>query len=342
MRITSFRFLFVLLFQLTFILPAAAADRAQKQEEATQFVKEVQARSDIRSTGSAPFRLVAQVKLSALGLRKQPSDGTISITWQSPGEWREEIVFPGYSEVRVASQGKLWMARNMALEPLRIYQLHQLMDIRSQWTLHEGESVRDKKRKKEKGSVMSCVELDGEKETKRELCADEQLLLPLRNKPLSSPNPMIPAYEYRDYAPWGDKQYPRLMRVSEDTHLAVEIEVQELTSSPKPDAELFAPPAQAIESDWCENIEPAKLTDNPAPSYPESARVNKQQGFVSLYALIGKDGVPHNLTPVRPEGAAFDDASISAIAHWRYRPAMCGSNPIPFETIIDVAYTLQE
>jgi len=77
-----------------------------------------------------------------------------------------------------------------------------------------------------------------------------------------------------------------------------------------------------------------------APHYPESARVMRTQGTVDLYGIIAVDGRVTNLTTVRSAGSDLDRSSLDAVSQWTYRPAMCGTIPVPSETVISVHYSL--
>lgn len=321
------------------LVSGTPAEQAQQQERVLQFLKEVRDLTDIRSADSPPFRVRARVEAAPLKPGMKPSHGTLLLSWLAPAQWREEITFPGYSQVRIASQGKLWTARDAPFESVRAYQLEELINLRSQWTLRQGESAREEnKEKKQKGSVMRCIEVKGYLEPGRELCSDAESLVPLATRAVAS---HLTSYEYGDYAPWGSKQFPHLMRAYEGKNLVIEARLEELALISEPPASLLSLPAGATAWDWCDNAEPAKALDKTAPHYPQAARQSGREADVSVYAVIATDGSPQHLTVVRSAGPDFDASILAAVARWRYRPGMCGDNPITTETVIDVAYRLR-
>ncbi|MGO9272951.1 MAG: energy transducer TonB [Terriglobia bacterium] len=331
----------ILLLLLPLVRGLAGSKKQNDHQEALQFLDKVRDLVDIQTSGSPSFQLRARVLAAPLNAGSQSAVGSLVLTWQSPSQWREEISFPGFSQVRVASQGKLWTARGTAYEPLRVYQLDQLLDIRSQWTLKSGESVKGSKDRKQNEIRMECVELRGDLEPDRDLCADIVSLVPVLSRSLVPYNPRVPSYEYGDYVAWAAKQFPRLMRAYEGKSAVVEVRA-ELTPAPAADASLLTPPAKAIEGDWCEDVEPPKNVASVPPHYPDREKQDRQQGVVSVYAAVHTDGTLGNLGVVRSAGPDFDAATLASVRQWRYRPAMCGAKPIPGEIVIDVTYTLSE
>jgi TonB family protein len=265
-------------------------------------------------------------------------DGTLVLTWFSPNEWREEITLPGFSQVRIASKGRLWTARNVPFESLRAYQLEKLIDLRSAWTVRSDESVEGVKGRKANGVAASCVEVKGKLDHgRRTLCADAQSLLPLTTGALSQdlrPN------EYGEYTPWESKQFPRLMRSYERKALAIELRVEELGPSSESAASLLSPPSEATVWDWCDNAQPPREISWVGPQYPDQAQQRGEIGTVSVYAFIAKDGIPSNLAVVRSAGRDLDAATLAVLPRWGFQPAMCAANPIPTETVIEVNYLL--
>ena len=321
---------------------AAAIPKGQPQEEALRFLNRVRETFDINAAGAPAFLLQAHVVAAPMERGKSQFDGTYTLTWASPERWKEEVAFPGYRRVRVASQGKLWTASDLPFLPVRVYELGQLFDLRSQWTLQPGESPDLQKAKMRRGVRTQCVKIEADSDPGREVCADASTLLPVRMEMLLPSNPVRTSFEYADYQPGAGKQFPRVMRAFEGSNLVLEVRVNEMAPNLNPGESAFQPPPQAVSWDWCGNAEPARALEEAAPRYPPAARANRQQGVVSVYAVVGIDGSPHDLRVVRSAGHDFDAATLAAVARWRFRPAMCGDKPIPFEKVIDVTYALRE
>jgi hypothetical protein len=317
-----------------------AAKKQADDQEVRQLLEKVLSLSDIRAADSPPFRIQARVESAALQSGRAGSVGTWMLTWQSPTQWREEVGFPGFRQVRVASGGKIWTYRSTPYEPLRVYQLSQVMDFRALWILRTGQVVTALREKKHNGISVQCVEVRGEVGPWRDLCSDSMTALPAWVEPGSRTALTLPSAEYSDYKSWGKEQFPRSIRAYEHAHLilAVRLDVEPVSAA---DQSQFAPPPQATEWDWCDNAEPSQPISTVPPHYPDAERFGHREGLVSVYAIIHTDGTLGDLAVVRSAGPDFDGATLASVRQWHLRPAMCGSKPIVTETVIDVAYTLR-
>jgi protein TonB len=79
------------------------------------------------------------------------------------------------------------------------------------------------------------------------------------------------------------------------------------------------------------------------PDYPELARVARIEGRVILQAIVLKDGTVGELEILscnRPN-MGFEEAAVSAVAQWRYEPAMQGSKPVDVYFTVRVDFELQ-
>lgn len=79
------------------------------------------------------------------------------------------------------------------------------------------------------------------------------------------------------------------------------------------------------------------------PEYPELARQAKVQGKVILQAVIFKDGSVGDIQVLQTPGEklGFDEASVSAVIQWRYKPALQSGKPVDVIFTIVVEFTLK-
>jgi TonB family protein len=77
-----------------------------------------------------------------------------------------------------------------------------------------------------------------------------------------------------------------------------------------------------------------------APVYPERARADRVQGRVILQAVIGRDGLIHDLKVVSGP-TELAKAAIGAVQQWRYRPYVLKGEPVEVETEIQVNFALR-
>jgi len=90
------------------------------------------------------------------------------------------------------------------------------------------------------------------------------------------------------------------------------------------------------------NVEAAKLIDNPAPEYPESARAAGIQGVVLLEGVISIEGVPMSLKVLSSPSDDLSQAATDAVSQWRYRSTLLNGEPVEVLTTIAVAFRLEK
>jgi TonB family protein len=147
-------------------------------------------------------------------------------------------------------------------------------------------------------------------------------------------------FEYADYAKFGDKVFPRSIRVFEEGRKLLEIKADDLAAPPVPRAELFQHDDRARRMASCERwlTWPSKKVP---PLYPPDARASHQQGTVILYALVSGDGRVVQTNVLQSAGASLDEATREAVRQWTYPPPSCGVTLLETEAEISVNYELQ-
>ena len=75
------------------------------------------------------------------------------------------------------------------------------------------------------------------------------------------------------------------------------------------------------------------------PEYPPLARFSHRQGSVILRAVIGKDGFIKSLRMVAGD-KVFEEAAVTAVKQWKYRPYLLAGKPVEVDTQITVNFVL--
>lgn len=78
----------------------------------------------------------------------------------------------------------------------------------------------------------------------------------------------------------------------------------------------------------------------PDPEYSDAARKARYQGTVVLQALIGVDGMAHDIKVVQPLGLGLDEKAIEALKLWKFTPAK-KRNGQSIATLADVSVTFR-
>lgn len=77
------------------------------------------------------------------------------------------------------------------------------------------------------------------------------------------------------------------------------------------------------------------------PPYPHLARITRKEGIVILQAVITKTGTVEELTLLRSADPLLDQAAMSAVKQWIYKPATINGRPIKVYFTVTVNFKLR-
>lgn len=83
----------------------------------------------------------------------------------------------------------------------------------------------------------------------------------------------------------------------------------------------------------------ARLIYTAMPDYPKEAQREKVTGEVALKAIIAKDGMLKNVTPLSGHPLLLE-AAIRAVSKWRYEPCRLNGEPVEVPTRIRITFGL--
>ena len=87
--------------------------------------------------------------------------------------------------------------------------------------------------------------------------------------------------------------------------------------------------------------EPAPISSNPAPEYPETARRKGIEGTVVLQVSVAADGQPLSVTMVASSGHDMLDAeAVRTVRRWRFRPALAHGRPVAGLVVVPITFEL--
>lgn len=141
-----------------------------------------------------------------------------------------------------------------------------------------------------------------------------------------------------------DKVFPQQIKWSDERGVILEVQNLKITTvQPAPDT--FKPPEagpqlQSLQMATCDDIKVAEITTRTEPVYPQMARIAHITGFVHIYGIIGTDGRLHELH-VQSGQPILAQASLDAVKNWEYKPALCGSTPVPTETELKIQFSIR-
>jgi len=320
------------------VSPLLDASDASKQEEAIKRLEQAVSKTNIFDLPS--FQITATAQIDNRG---KPLDGSYRLLWNGPEQWREEISFPGYTEVQVGGKEKVWIQRSTDFIPFRIFQLHAALGFgsslgtdagRSGSFVHTGLSPKDKVKKlrsrKQHGDKLTCVETENEVKSTLEICVNDSTGNLFRGA----------SYDDSDYQPVSGKIFPRFLSFVEDGKTVAKVNVSDLSASGQFPPDSFTPLAGVSPEAGCMNPMPYRRIKSVAPEYPQDARQQHLEGMAVVDVWIGIDGVPRVRKVVASPSASLGTSSVNAITAWRYEPAACNGKPVQVETVLRINYTL--
>jgi TonB family protein len=159
--------------------------------------------------------------------------------------------------------------------------------------------------------------------------------------PLANVDDRTVRLQYLDFQKFGEKLYPRHLKVYQNGEQALDVRVTELSFLPDAAPAHFdhvdGARLMAVCSQWEAGVPAKKVT----PQYPSEARNAGMQGTVYLYVALAADGSVDKLKVLESAGAPLDNASINAVKQWVYAPVNCGPKPLPTEIEVQVNFELR-
>jgi protein TonB len=87
--------------------------------------------------------------------------------------------------------------------------------------------------------------------------------------------------------------------------------------------------------------QPIKLT-HVNPAYPEEAKSQKAAGTVILEAVITTDGSIAAVEVLRGVHVLLDEAAVTAVRQWKYRPTVFQGESVELLITVTVAFTVPD
>jgi len=332
----------VFIFALVFLAnPAWSAD---KEEPASpeELISRARSQEEIWAQGTPPMSMRAE--LQVFDAKGTPVHGDYSLDWVSPSKWREEIRFGKYERLRVRDAKGYWQTSGLSYQPEIIFQLDTLVHIKDAFKVRSKQSLGKVKNREKAGLQQKCTEVKWAKATERIMCFDvaNGALVSIEYPRGEHQNPPeMSRMKYGALKVVGGKLVPYEIRALKDGKVVASVKVLETTKITEENSALFSVPVNAEFWAQCDDMQEAELLDRVQPRYPTSARTNREQGRVILYAVVEADGSLSHMAIIHRATPDLEAAAVEAIRHWHYKPAACGQTPIRVETSIATDFWLQ-
>lgn len=318
-----------LTFAALICLPVSTAFANKKEDEAAALIQRAQALSDLRTEGSPPFLLKANLRITYDD--GSVTEGAYTEFWSSYSQWRKDLAFGDLHRTEITLGKENWTVGKVSAVSDRVGDLGALFDfpLHNVWSPNK---IRDKRI--EGIAAVHCIRTKEETGYAPELCFDKAIgtLISSTVFDVHVKERMVGVTcVYRDYRQFGERLVPASYECIQDKKVKIEVTLVELTLRPEFARDVFTPPPDAKESSRC-----ASRRTPPRAVHSEEPHISKSDGVVNIGVTVGKDGRPHALTIVRSLDASSDAEAVRAVRNWRFDPATCDGEPINSQIVVQI------
>lgn len=297
-------------------------DDKSETEKRLQTAQEL---TDIRASGSQPFRLSASIKL--FDERGQAQQGTYQLAWEDRTRWKDELKLPDFSQFRLANGDKLFIGRNPSSLSMEVFRLLRDLAFPILVVPFSDEKASKQKETDTRDGHEIRIEVRFRNKVQRIVYLDAATLVPTR----IDSNKSGTVFLFQGYSPFGNHQFPRILVEQKLGKPFIEIQVQELVAASF-GQDSFTPPSDALSIRWCPDPVPPRILPDSGTNIPQPLRDSLKRHVV-IYGVMGADGKWHNVVVVKSGGREADSFWTSVLLREQFSPAMCGSEAVVQEVV---------
>ena len=266
-----------------------------------------------------------------------PTQGHLTLRYAAVDRWWRKVVMAGFEQIEIRNGDRLYTSRNLDFTPMRVGQLISLLQFAQR---SQGLIVKGQKQRVENSIAMTCLKVDreGEKSGTHEICVNPTTREILSDD-FQGPPDERRSELYSDYFDFGVHRYPRKLELRENGIRVITATVDSLAATPF-DERLLVPLKGAIERRQCADMKHATPVKTPDPLYPTSAKQNRISGDTTLAMTVLTDGSVTDIHLVGSAAHSLDNASLQTLESWRFKPAMCGTEPVVSDIQVVVSFRL--
>jgi len=182
------------------LLLSSLLSASDKTTEGEKILEQARSRSDISELPS--FTMRAMLKIAS---QDKFPEGEHGLIWNGADQWREEISFPGFDQIRIGGPGTVALKRSLDFVPLRVHQIGLTLSYgREGLTLRPDERIKQVRTRKVSGIETKCAEITG-KVHDREICVDASTGAVVRDR----------RFMDKEFASIGAKLFPHILSCME-------------------------------------------------------------------------------------------------------------------------------
>jgi TonB family protein len=310
--------------------PLIAIDHSAMQE----LLDSAHKPADLFQGDGSPFDL----EIDFIAQFKGPVPGHLSLKWQSKDHWWSKVDFGGFEQTMIHKGEMVYTSRNFNYTPQEVFNLFSL--------LHFGNGpeklyVQKQRDRTENGVSLACIQTEQFEYAwdTHELCIDAASHDLLRDEWEDPPvtNKIVKRkQQFADYIDLDGKRYPKKLQLFEGGAEIVSANVSSLQAAAL-DPALLDPPKGAIERRMCPGIKPPKAIQE---FHPDLGGAGKSMGEVSMSLTVLTDGSVGDIRLIHSGGQKVDKIAMDAMKKWKYKPAMCGADPVVSDLEVGLTFKM--
>jgi len=321
------------IFSMFFLFLAAPSILAGSDQGARDLYPAAEQQANIFQSDVSPF----QLELDFTAQIQVPTSGHLTLKWQAEDRWWRRVTMGDFQQIEIRNGDRLYTKNNAGFTPLRVKELFGLIQFAK---TPEGVKLKKVKQRIEEGAEVTCFETERKSSgaiahdlcinsTSRDIVWDEwKEFAEERRK-----------HEYSSYFDFGRHRYPREMRLLVNGIKGLSAHVNSLETAALDDA-LLVPPTGALERRQCAGMKHPVAIKTPDPVYPRSAGENGMMGITSAAVTVLADGSIGDVQLIGSGTRSMDEATLQALKNWKFKPAMCGSEPVVSDIQVTVNFRL--
>jgi TonB family protein len=268
---------------------------------------------------------------------RAPTQGHLTLKWEATDHWWRKVAMGDFEQIEIRNGERLYTKRNTEFTPVRIGELIGLLLF-----AEDSEKLVVKKRKEqsENGIELLCLRVEGEARGKNHQVCLNSASHEIMSDEWQEPPDERRREQYSSYFDFGRHRYPRKLQLLVNGSVVITANVKDMTANVF-DQALFLPPKGAIERRQCKDMKHAVPVKTPDPAYPPSARENRLMGDTMVAMTVLTDGSVSDIRLIGTAAHSMDDATLQTLKGWKFKPAMCGSEPVVSDIEVTVSFRLQ-
>ena len=306
------RFLCSLAVLLALCAPASAQSAPADPQQLLQTAFQ---RSDLFHAAASPFVYAADFTAQF----KVPTPGTIVVHWASSTRWRVEIKVGAFAMIKTRNGEQTLTLRNVAFTPVRVQDLLLLLRLDS---TEPNLSALNLKKRRQNGRPLDCIQY--EQINSLHACVD-----PSTGDLVSQESQWIEGKRQAEFSAFADfdgLRIPHHMSLQTNTGNLVSVDVTRLADDPFDD-KLLELPKEAIARRECVGEKPPTSIKMSQIDWPPGTRV----ADVMTTITVLQDGSVADVEVLGGSSKQLNEAVANALMKWKFKPAMCGSDPVNSE-----------